>query len=474
MLPLVAAWFTLSLAACAPREPAPGTAPASGRVAELLTGGDAAGYLRAESPPRLQFPRDHGSHPGYRTEWWYFTGNVADATGRRFGYQLTVFRQALVPPAAADGGGVASVAADPQAAPLQSGPRATVAQGASAATADGAADGSIAEPAHALVIAAKQAGAPDALAAPAPRVVTDLPGDDAEPTVPQAGDASAAPSTANPGAPAAAAATSPWRARDAYLAHLAITDVVAGTHDEATRLARGALGQAGVVDEPLDVWVEDFRITAAPVAPATPWTLSLRAADAAGGIGIALELRALRPPLLHGEDGLSRKGPDAASHYYSITRLATTGTLTAGGRSHEVRGLSWLDREWSTSALAPEQVGWDWLSLQLDDGRDLMLYRMRRRDGSADPFDSGTLLDAAGNVTRLRAGDFSLDPRDWFTDEHGSRWPTLLSVRVLDETFTVRAVLADQLLRGDLGYWEGAVRVDGSHGGRGYLELTGY
>ncbi len=253
-------------------------------VAAVLVVG-AAQALAGESwrsitgPPDLEFPRDHGAHFDTRTEWWYVTGIVVDAEGRRRGFQITFFRQGLAP------------------------------------------------------------GAPE------------------------------------PGASA-------LRARQIAAAHLAIADIDAGDFHHAERLRRSGGGLAGWSETDLDVWLEDWTIRRDDTG-----TIAVRARDAATGIGLELELRPERPPVLHGETGYSRKGADPgnASAYLSWTRLAVSGRIEVAGEGVEVAGQAWFDHEWGTSQLGDDVVGWDWFSLRLADGRDLMVYRLRRADGSADP-----------------------------------------------------------------------------------------
>ena len=386
-------------AGCAPRDvPVVAAAPQGERpgIAGLLQG-DAGGYARAAGARIFSFPADHGAHPGFRTEWWYVTGQLADAAGRRFGFQFTVFRQALAPP------------------------RALAPAGASAR--------------------------------PRPR---PGPGPDA--------------SWAGSGRPSA------WRADQAWLAHLAVTDITAGQHWSAARLSRGALGLAGATANPMAVWVEDWRFA----QPAAGAPMTLRARDP-GGMVLDLQLVPDSAVVLHGEAGLSRKGEDAASYYYSVPRWRVRGRIgsPALGTTTVVGGTAWLDREWSTSALTPQQIGWDWFALRLNDGRALMLFQLRRADGRRDGYDAGSLIARDGTVQRLVAADFTLAPGRTWRDEQGVSWPTQWTLRLHPPRrapleLTVVAEVDDQLLRVGLRYWEGAVRVSGAVRGEGYLEMTGY
>ncbi len=261
-----------------------GGVQASLAVSAALGSGDLSGFARATAPRPFSFPADSGPHPEFRTEWWYYTGNLETAAGRHFGFQLTFFRTALAPPAA----------------------RAT--------------DRS----------------------APSP---------------------------------------SAWSARQLYLAHFALTDTAGRRFHAWSRLDREALGLAGAQASPFRVWLEDWSAESD-----APGGLPVRLRAAEGDVAIDLVLASEKPVALQGDRGLSRKGPEPgnASYYYSLSRMTARGTVRAGGEALAVSGLAWMDREWSTSALGPELVGWDWVALQLDDGRDVMLYRLRRRDGPLD------------------------------------------------------------------------------------------
>jgi predicted secreted hydrolase len=212
----------------------------------------------------------------------------------------------------------------------------------------------------------------------------------------------------------------------------------------------------------------------------TTFPLRLRAQGA--DVGIDLTVRPEKPMVLQGNQGLSQKGPGVgnASYYYSYTRLATEGTLVAGGDTLSVTGQSWLDREWSTSALGPNQVGWDWFSLQLDDGRDLMYYQLRNKDGSASRFSEGTLVAPDGATQKINRADVSLEVLDtWTTPDGTHTYPVEWTLRIPSKDLSLRIVplFPQQELEVSVRYWEGAVRVrdgDGNLLGTGYVELTGY
>jgi len=278
-------------------------------------------------------------------------------------------------------------------------------------------------------------------------------------------------------APQAPALDSAWAGNQLWMAHVALTDLAAGTHRHGERFAREALGLAGQASGDFSVWVEDWRLTGG-AGGTLPWQLQVDAGDFA----LELDLEALRAPLLQGEAGLSQKGgaPGNASYYYSITRLETTGRLRSGERDHVVRGLSWLDREWSSSALEGGQAGWDWFSLQFDDGADLMLYRLRSEDGTADPHSAGTLLRRSGEERHLQAGEFRLRPLRYWRAPNGARYPVAWSLSVPGAGLDLRveALLDAQWMDTAVSYWEGAVEVlDAKSGeglGQGFLEMTGY
>ncbi|MEM1230783.1 MAG: lipocalin-like domain-containing protein [Pseudomonadota bacterium] len=278
----------------------------------------------------------------------------------------------------------------------------------------------------------------------------------------------------------------PWATAQVYLGHLAMTDVAAGQHRFAERLSRGLPPLAGSRSAPFAVWLDDWRLE-------STGTTFLPARLEAGGEDFrwSLTLNEGKPRVLQGQAGFSPKGPEQASHYYSYPRLQVSGTLQQGTRETVVTGTGWLDREWSTSVLSAGQVGWDWFALQLDDGRDLMLFNLRREDCSRDPYDHGLLVAADGRSEYLAAERFELTPlRQWSAGwgRHSAwrpldacraeHWPLEWRVTVDDERFLVRAALSDQRMLTTVHYWEGLVRVFDEHGdvplGRGYLELTGY
>jgi len=358
--------------ALAPR-PAPSSPPAS--VTSLLGGEDLGGFARATAPREFRFPADHGPHPEFRHEWWYFTGNLRAPEGRRFGYQLTFFRFALSP-------------------------------------------------------------------APPDR-------------------------------------RSRWATTQAYMAHFAVTDAQGNRFHHFERTGRGALGLAGATARPFRVWLDDWSAEGGESS-----TLPVRLRAAEGGASVDLVLDTARPIVAQGDRGLSRKSaaPGNASHYYSMTRLATRGTVRVDGVSFPVEGNSWLDREWGTSSLEKGQEGWDWFALQLSDGRDLMFYRLRRGDGGSDPFSAGTLVLPDGSSRPLSFDEVKIETLEsWRSPEGGARYPSRWRLRLPSEGLELDVIprTADQELRTTVRYWEGAVGVRGTSrgepvGGEGYVELTGY
>ncbi len=344
-------------------------------VAQVLDAGDTEGYARARAPRPFVFPADHGPHPAFKHEWWYFTGNLRATDGRRFGYQLTFFRIAL-----------------------------------------------------------------------RPRTL---------------------------------ARASAWATEQVYMAHFTVTDVQDHHFYQAERVARTALGLAGASGQPFHVWLEDWA--AQGEMRTDRLHTRLQAREEAFAIDLALE--SLKAPVLQGDAGLSQKSaePGNASYYYSLTRLATRGHIRIGAQQYAVEGLSWMDREWSTSALGRDQRGWDWFALQLSDGSDLMFYRLRRRDGTSDPFSSGVLVDRAGRVRRLGLDDVMLEVQGYWQSPADGVYPAAWRLRLPSAALSlnVEPAVANQELHGLVRYWEGAVTVRGiDHGfpvtGSGYVELTGY
>jgi predicted secreted hydrolase len=268
------------------------------------------------------------------------------------------------------------------------------------------------------------------------------------------------------------------RASQVWAGHLALADVARGETRFAERLRRGgsALVRASATD--LDVAVEDWSLTRGPDE-----RLRLRATAPAHGMELDLVLSPRKAPVLHGDGGLSAKGdePGNASAYVTWTRLATSGRLVVDERTHEVTGSSWLDHEWGTSQLGRGVVGWDWFGLQLDDGRELMVYVLRREDGTPHRVSAGTLVHADGTWMKLERDDFRLTVLErWTSPRTGAEYPARWRLEVLpvDLSLDVTPLVPDCELVSerstDVTYWEGPVRLSGSAEGRGYAELVGY
>lgn len=333
------------------------------------------GFQKPRPGRTWRFPADHGAHPEFKTEWWYWVGHLKSAAGENFGYQLTFFRVALRQP-------------DPQ-------------------------------------------------------------------------------------------ARSAWRLHTIYFAHLAVSDPGGGKFLFREKAGREALGLSGADPGRLKVWIGDWQAE-------QQGDFHLQARDE--GLGLNLTLTPLKPPARHGEGGFSRKAArfDAASYYYSIPRMETKGQLILAGREVSVAGTSWMDHEFFTGAMAPGLVGWDWFALQLDDGREVMLYLLRRQDGSLDPASSGTLVDPAGQTSHLKLADFQVKPTgNWRSPHSGAIYPAGWEIAIPGAglNLTLAPTLADQEVRAGapakVSYWEGQVQIQGQKEGRpltgqGYVELTGY
>ncbi len=363
-------WLLIVILAGCSENPPP---EAKFSATRLLSSLDQAGFARAVEPRPFRFPRDHGEHPEYRNEWWYFTGNLHSDSGRQFGYQVTFFRFSLKPPT---------------------------------------------------------------------------------------GDKRA----------------SSWADNPVWMAHVALTDSAGKRHLANERLVRSGPGLAGVESEPFRVWVEDWQL--AGNGTDFPWHIQIAAPE----FQIDLELSAdpAVGVVLQGDQGLSQKSaePGNASYYYSYPRMPTRGQITLDGTTVAVQGNSWFDREWGTSALAADQTGWDWFSLQLGGGESLMYYQLRDSQGKPDSFSAGTLVSALGVKRTLSLDDVELTPERWWESPTGRRYPVewRLHIRSLNRTLQVKPVLDDQEMNLSVRYWEGAVEVyeQGQLAGRGYLEMTGY
>jgi predicted secreted hydrolase len=342
----------------------------------------ASGFRLATPPYEFEFPRDHGSHPEFKTEWWYYTGHFRAASGKRYGFEVTFFRVGVVPPIAA---------------------------------ADGSRD---------------------------PR-----------------------------------AKASKWDLQSIMPAHFAVTDLDRKDFRYYEKFNRASVYTSKAAEGRVDVFNEGWSATTNPDGS---WRLVAKE----GTDALDLTLRTRKAPAIHGHDGVSVKAQGAgyASHYYSMTRLEVSGVMN-GERG---TGLAWMDHEFGSSALRENQQGWDWFSIQLDNDSELMLYIIRKRDGTPDVTSSGSLIASDGRVIPIRREQLKVTAKKrWKSAKSGASYPMGWTVEI--PAFNVRLelspVLEDQELvtRGSTGitYWEGAVDVEGSFGGTpvqgdGYVEMTGY
>ncbi len=345
-------------------------------IAGLLTETDPpAGFEYALNARPFNFPTDHASHPRFRSEWWYFTGNVDSESGMEFGFQLTLFRFALKP--------------------------------------------------------------------------------------------------------SQRESRSPWRRSNVYLGHFAISDIDKGKFYHFERQSRPALDLAGGQADPTRIWLRDWAIEL--IDPDKEiWGITAEEA----GVRIDLVLSAIRAVTPQGDGGLSQKSasPGNASHYYSIPRLTAVGRITIPTGTHNVSGNAWYDHEWSTSALEKGQLGWDWFSLQLGDGRDLMFYQIRNSSGKADLASHGVLLSIDGKPTKLRPDEIQFTVKQhWRSPISGIRYPAAWEIQIPGQNLELNVLpkLSHQEWDKNFKYWEGAVRVNGKSDGKsitgnGYVELVGY
>lgn len=279
----------------------------------------------------------------------------------------------------------------------------------------------------------------------------------------------------------AKAATSSWDVQDVYLAHLALSDLDGGHFYQTERVNRAGPGLAGIDEASAKVWNGNWQVQG------IGGRQELQAVAPEFSLRLAMTSR--KPPVIHGKNGVSQKaeGAGQASHYISFTRLLTSGTIELIGKSYAVEGTAWMDHEFFSEQLDRTPRGWDWASLQLDDNAELMLYRFRQKDGSADVFSAGTYIDAQGRTTNLGFADFSMQPVGEMYSSAATRaaYPTAWRVSVPSLRLDVRlsTPLKSQELVSGLGvrlsYWEGAIAVNGTRDGHaasgvGYLEMTGY
>ncbi|HEX9742717.1 MAG TPA: lipocalin-like domain-containing protein [Nitrospiraceae bacterium] len=274
-----------------------------------------------------------------------------------------------------------------------------------------------------------------------------------------------------------------WAIRQLYLAHVALSDLDQQRFRYAEKISRAGLGKAGAEAGRLRVWIDQWSVEASG-SPHEHHRLQV----AGGEFSLDLTVTPEKQPVVHGKRGVSRKGahPAQTSHYYSFPRLATEGTLSVDGERLSVQGTSWMDHEFGSGDLGDDITGWDWFSVQLDNRIELMLYRLRRTDGTVAPVSSGTVIHPDGRTQHLSAADVQVETYEyWSSRTSGGRYPSRWRIAVpsLALSLDVRPLLPDQELVTSrstrVTYWEGAVQVTGElHGapvsGEGYVELTGY
>jgi len=328
-------------------------------------GANAPGFKFPQPGTPLVFPKDHGAHPDFRTEWWYVTANLKGTDGASYGVQWTLFRFALEPNSARAG----------------------------------------------------------------------------------------------------------WTDRNVWMAHAAATD--AGEHLFAQKFARGGIGLAGVEAAPFRAYIDDWLLETRDDSSGAGIE-RLRVSAGNGNFAYALDLTATGPIVLQGEGGYSRKSDAGqASYYYSEPFFMTEGSVSIHGRETQVSGRAWMDREWSSQALAADQQGWDWFALHLDGGVKLMLYRMR--SVKAAPFFFGNWIDADGATSPLMRDDIAIAPLEnmHIADRDTPvRWRVQIKSRGVD--VETRPLNPRSWMATEPAYWEGPIFFSGSHKGEGYLEMTGY
>ena len=366
--------LTLLLVSCAPAT-IPSSEVQAPEVASI-NNDIPPGFLAADGSRPLIFPKDFGAHEDFRTEWWYYTGNLQTPDGRHFGFELTIFRVGLLPP------------------------------------------------------------------------TVELPTD------------------------------SRWYNHSLYFAHFAVSDIAGEQFYAFERYSRPGPGLAGAQGDPYRVWLEDWNIT-----ERAPGVYHLQAEQAE--ITIDLTLTDEMGVVLHGENGYSRKGQSVtnASYYYSQPRLRADGFVQVQGVLYPVSGLAWKDHEFSTSVLDKNQIGWDWFSLQFENGPALMLFQLRQRDEETSASSSGTFVTAQGIAQPVQKTDFDIAVLDkWQSPHTKGVYPAAWEIR-LDEPnclLEVHPWMADQEINfPTVTYWEGAVHFEGTCNGapargNGYVELTGY
>jgi len=332
------------------------------------------GFKTAITPRDFVFPQDHGSHPDFKTEWWYVTGNLETKTQRKFGFQITFFRWGISP---------------------------------------------------------------------------DQPQSESQ-----------------------------WATNQIYMAHFAITDTKNQQHYAFERFSREALKLAGSQAHPFKVWLLDWSLNS---KNEKFFPLELNAKQ--DNVEIKLNFDSIKPHILQGDNGLSKKNatPGSASYYYSFTRLITDGKITINNETFSITGNSWLDREWSTSAFEKSQLGWDWFSLQLSNNEEIMFYQLRNKNGEIDPASSGSYIDKNGNITKLNQNQVFIKPLTSWKSPSGTEYPSTWNFSIPSKNIKlhIKPRIENQEIDLSVRYWEGAVGIKGNIGsknvtGSGYVELSGY
>ena len=346
-------------------------------VSKAMGTADTAGFEKAITERKFIFPDDNGAHPSFRTEWWYFTGNLTTQEGKRFGYQFTIFRNA---------------------------------------------------------ISAEKTGI-----------------------------------------------SSGWKSNQVYMGHFTVTDIDNNKFYYFERFSRDGNKLAGAETSPFKVWIEDWSVTETGKGRYEFPDVRLRANDK--NISLDLKLMPKKPVVLQGENGLSRKSKDAgnASYYYSATRIVTKGKIISEGKEYKAEGYSWMDREWSTSALSDNQKGWDWFSLQLDNNTEIMYYQLRNKDGSIDEMSKGSIISETGRKENLSKDEIFLKVTGEWINTEGKSYPSgwILSIPSKNTELKIAPAIKNQELEVSIKYWEGSVKIEGVYDGKqitghGYTELTGY
>lgn len=340
-----------------------------------IMSGEASGFKKADSVRDFSFPKDHFAHNDYRTEWWYFTGNLSTKVGRRFGYQFTIFRNGI------------------------------------------------------------------------------LPGSDNDSVI--------------------------FSQKSLFSIHIGISDIQNQKFYSFERYARGLDGLAGSNETKKRIYIEGneilFDFSNDVMLP------TIQVSSSTSEFQISFKLIPEKEMVLHGDKGLSKKSnkPGNASYYYSYTRLKTTGELTIKGEKFNLSGNSWMDREWSTSALESDQKGWNWFALQMEDGTELMYFRLRDSTGATN-FQKGTFINKDGSYQMFSGNDFKITPvtnSEIDGIEYPLEWE--IELKPLNFLYVVSVAMKNQVHPFRLRYYEGAINVVRKNGkdisrGMGYVELTGY